>query len=94
MHMPGFAAREIGRIETTYDSSLGRLSWAWILRADGTIAYRLIQVDGRPERNDWQLVRRLTPTEKRAIGRDRARAQEFLTQTAREHGHHPTGSPR
>ncbi len=90
--MPRFSAREISRIETTYASALGRLSWAWVLRADGTIAYRLSQVDGRSERNDWQVVRRLTPTEKRAIGNDSTRARDFLTRVAREHGHYPAGS--
>ncbi len=92
MHMPRFSAREIGRIETTYASALGRLSWDWVLRADGTVAYRLSQVDGRSERNDWQVIRRLTPTEKRAIGNDSTRARDFLSRVAREHGHYPAGS--
>ena len=90
--MPRFSAREIGRIDTTYTSALGRLSWAWVIRADGTIAYRLSRVDGRPERNDWQVIRRLTPAEQRAIGNDSMRARDFLAQVAREHGHYPAGS--
>lgn len=90
--MPRFSAREIGRIETTYASTLGQLSWSWVMRADGTIAYRLTQVDGRSERNDWQLVRQLTAVEKRAIGHDRARARDFLIRVAHEHGHYPAGS--
>jgi hypothetical protein len=90
--MPRFSAREIGRIETTYTSALGQLSWAWVLRADGAIAYRLTQVDGRPERNDWQTVRQLTQAERHALGHDKARVNDFLVQVAREHGHHPAAS--
>ena len=43
--MPRFSAREIGHIETSYTSALGRLSWTWVVRADGTVTYRLSQVD-------------------------------------------------
>jgi hypothetical protein len=91
--MPRFSAREIGRIETTYTSSLGQLSWAWVMRTDGTIAYRLSQVDGRAERNDWQTVRQLTPAERHTLGHDKARIKDFLIQVAREHGHYPAASP-
>jgi hypothetical protein len=87
--MPRFSAREIGRIETSYTSDLGRLSWTWVVRADGTVLYRLTQVDGRTERNDWQLVGRLTSTERRSIGTDTARANELLIRVAQQHGHYP-----
>ncbi len=89
--MPRFSARELGRIETSYTSDLGRLSWAWVIRADGTIQYRLSAVDGRAERNDWQLVRQLTTAERRAIGNDKTRAMDLLLKVAREHGHYPAG---
>jgi hypothetical protein len=87
--MPGFAAREIGRIETSYTSDLGKLSWAWIVRADGEVLYRLSHVDGRPERNHWRPVYRLTPVERRAVGMDGAKAADLLDRVAREHGHYP-----
>ncbi|MGP8002001.1 MAG: hypothetical protein ACLPKI_32485 [Streptosporangiaceae bacterium] len=91
--MPRFSAREIGRIETSYTSDLGRLSWIWVLRADGTVLYRLSHVDGRPERNDWRLVCRLTTTERRSVGTDSARANDLLAQVARERGHYPNRVP-
>jgi len=98
--MPRFSPREIGHIETSYTSALGRLSWTWVVRADGTVMYRLSQVDGQPERNDWQLVCRLTSTERRSIGTDTARANDLLTRVARQCGHYPApaaghrGAPR
>jgi hypothetical protein len=87
--MPRFAAREIGRIETSYTSDLGKLTWAWIVRADGEVLYRLSQVDGRPERNHWRPVYRLTATERRAVGTDSTKAAELLDWVARERGHYP-----
>ncbi len=87
--MPRFSVREIGHIETSYTSQLGRLSWTWVVRADGAVMYRLSHVDGRPERNDWQLVRRLTATERRSIGTDTTRANDLLVRVARQRGHYP-----
>lgn len=92
--MPRFSAREIGRIQTSYTSNLGRLSWIWVIRADGSVRYRLSHVDGRPERNDWQLVCRLTPTERRSIGTDTARANDLLIRIARQRGHYPVRALR
>ncbi len=89
--MPGFGVREIGRIETSYTSDLGRLSWTWVVRADGMVMYRLSQVNGQPERNDWQPVCRLTATERRSIGTDTARANDLLIRIARQRGHYPAG---
>ena len=87
--MPRFGVREIGHIETSYTSALGQLSWTWVVRADGTVMYRLSQVDGRAERNDWQLVCRLTSTERRSIGTDTDRANDLLVRVARQRGHYP-----
>jgi hypothetical protein len=92
--MPGFSVREIGHIETSYTSALGQLSWTWVMRADGTVMYRLSHVDGRPERNDWQLVCRLTSTERRSIGTDTDRANDLLTRVARQRGHYPAPASR
>jgi hypothetical protein len=91
--MPRFSAREIGRIETSYTSNLGRLSWTWVVRADGAVLYRLSHVDGRPERNDWQPVCKLTSTERRSIGTDVTRANDLLVRIARERGHYPATTP-
>jgi len=46
-------------------------------------------VDDRAERNDWQLVCRLTSTERRSIGTDTARANDLLIRVARQRGHYP-----
>ena len=45
-----------------------------------------------PERNDWQLVCRLTSTERRSIGTDTVRANDLLIRVARERGHYPAGA--
>ena len=45
--VPRLSAREITSIETTYTSELGTFSWAWVIRADGEVQYRLSHVDGR-----------------------------------------------
>ena len=92
--MSRFSAREIGHIRTSYTSALGQLSWTWVMRADGTVMYRLSHVDGRAERNDWQLVCRLTSTERRSIGTDPARANDLLVRVARQRGHYPVRASR
>ena len=92
--MARLAAREISRIETAYTSDLGTLSWAWIVRADGEVQYRLTHVDGRRERNPWRSVCRLTTAERRAIGSDQARGTGLLIRLARQHGHFPVDNRR
>ena len=87
--MPRLTAREISRIETTYASDLGTFSWAWVVRADGEVQYRLSHVDGRRERNAWRSVCRLTRAERRAIDSDPRRGTDLLIRLAREHGHFP-----
>ena len=81
-------AREIGRIESTYTSDLGRLTWEWVLKPDGRVQYRLNHINGRPERNYWRLVYQLNATERWEVGQDPGRAAELLARLARERGHH------
>jgi len=92
--VPRVSAREIASIETSYTSDLGTFSWAWVVRADGEVQYRLSHVDGRRERNPWQSVCRLTAVERRAAGSDQARATDLLIRLAREHGHFPVDKRR
>ncbi|HEY8045838.1 MAG TPA: hypothetical protein VIF35_16325 [Streptosporangiaceae bacterium] len=92
--MPRLTAREISRIETTYTSDLGTLAWAWVVRADGEVQYRLSHVDGRRERNPWRSICRLTAVERRAIDSDQARATDLLIRLARERGHVPVSNRR
>jgi hypothetical protein len=92
--VPRLAAREISRIETAYTSDLGTLSWAWVVRADGEVQYRLSHVDGRRERNPWRSVCRLTTIECRAIHSDQERATDLLMRLARERGHFPVDNRR
>ena len=89
--MPRLSAREITSIETSYTSELGTFSWAWVVRADGEVQYRLSHVDGRRERNPWRSVCRLTAVERRAIESDLTRATDLLRRLARERGHFPVG---
>jgi len=81
-------AREIGRIESTYTSELGRLRWAWVMKADGRVLYRLSHINGHPERNYWRLVYQLSATERQQIGSDASRAADLLARLARERGHY------
>jgi len=81
-------AREIGRIESTYTSDLGQLTWAWVLKADGKVLYRLSHINGRPERNYWRMVYELSVTERWEVGKDPGRAVDLLARLARERGHH------
>jgi hypothetical protein len=92
--VPRVSAREITSIETSYTSELGTFAWAWVLRADGEVQYRLSHVDGRRERNPWQSVCRLTAVERRAIGSGQARATDLLIRLAQEHGHFPVDKRR
>jgi hypothetical protein len=92
--VPRLSAREITSIETTYTSELGTFSWAWVIRADGEVQYRLSHVDGRRERNPWQSVCRLTATQRLSIGSDQARATDLLIRLARQHGHFPVDKRR
>ena len=92
--MARFTAREIGRIESAYTSELGQLTWAWVLKADGRVLYRLSHINGRPERNYWRQVYELTATELREIGTGATKANDLLARLARERGHHLDGNHR
>ena len=92
--VPRLTAREISRIETTYASELGTFTWAWVVRADGEVQYRLTHVDGRRERNAWRSVCRLTTAECRVVDSDRDRAANLLAYLARERGHLPVDKRR
>ena len=92
--VPRLTAREISRIETTYTSDLGTFTWAWVVRADGEVQYRLSRVDGRRERNPWRSVCRLTRAERRAIDSDQGRGTDLLIRLAREQGHVPVDDRR
>ena len=35
--MARLTAREIARIESTYTSDLGKLSWTWVMKPDGRV---------------------------------------------------------
>jgi hypothetical protein len=87
-------AREIGRIESTYTSELGKLSWAWVMKADGRVLYRLSHINGRPERNYWRLLYQLSATERWEVGTDATKAADLLARLARERGHHPRDNHR
>ena len=81
-------AREIGRLESTYTSDLGQLTWAWVLKSDGRVMYRLSRINGRPERNYWRLLYQLNATERWEVGTGGTKAADLLVRLARERGHH------
>ena len=92
--MARLTAREIARIESTYTSDLGQLTWAWVLKADGRVQYRLSHINGRPERNYWRQVYQLNATERREIGTGATKPDDLLARLARERGHHLDGHHR
>ncbi len=79
--------RVIAQVSSSSASELAVMSWAWIMRADGQVFYRLSKVDGRRERNPWTLATRLPPAELHALRGDKSRATEVLDVIARQHGH-------
>ena len=87
--MARLTAREIGQIESTYTSDLGQLTWAWVLKADGRVLYRLSHINGRPERNYWRMVYQLSATERWEVGNDSGQAADLLARLAGGRGHHP-----
>jgi hypothetical protein len=88
-HPAWFTARQIAQIQTSYTGEFATLSWEWVMREDGDVLYRLSAIDGRPERNDWQLVRRLSTADRWEIGTDPTKAADLLARVARERGHYP-----
>jgi len=89
-----FTARDMGRIVSTYTSDLGKLSWTWVMKADGRVLYRLSHINGRAEHNAWRLLYRLTATERWQIGTDPSKAAELLARMASERGHQLVGAHR
>ena len=87
-HVARLTAREIGRLESTYTSDLGQLTWLWVLKSDGRVQYRLSHINGRPERNYWRMVYQLSATERWEVGQDSGKAADLLARLARERGHH------
>jgi hypothetical protein len=86
--MARLTARELARIESTYTSDLGKLTWTWVMKPDGRVLYRLSHINGHPERNYWRLVYQLSPTEQWRIKSDASLAADFLARLALERGHH------
>jgi hypothetical protein len=79
--------RVIARITSISATELAVMSWEWVLRADGQVAYRLAKVDGRYERNPWTLVTQLATDELKALRGDRGKAMSVLDDLVRQHGH-------
>lgn len=79
--------RVIAQLSSRSASELMVTSWEWIMRADGTVFYRLTKVDGRRERNPWTLVTQLSPPQLQSFRDDKAKAAAVLSDLARQHGH-------
>jgi hypothetical protein len=81
------AAEVLAQLGSSRRSAFAALSWEWIMRANGQVAYRLATVDGRAERNPWTPVTQLAAAELHWLRQDRARAAALLADLARQHGH-------
>jgi hypothetical protein len=84
---PRRAAEVLARLGSSRRSAFVALSWEWVLRANGQVAYRLATVDGRAERNPWTPVTQLAATDLPPLRQDRAQAAALLADLARQHGH-------
>ena len=80
-------AEVLAQLGSSRRSAFVALSWEWVLRANGQVAYRLATVDGRAERNPWTPVTQLAATDLHSLRQDRARAADLLADLARQHGH-------
>ena len=87
------AAEVLARLGSSRRSAFVALSWEWVLRANGQVAYRLATVDGRAERNPWTPVTQLAATELPSLRQDRAQAAALLADLARQHGHEADRQP-
>src|ERR1700722_19604548 len=85
------AAEVLARLGSSRRSAFVALSWEWVLRANGQVAYRLATVDGRAERNPWTPVTQLAAADLHSVREDRARAADLLAELARQHGHEADG---
>ena len=81
------AAEVLARLGSSRRSAFVALSWEWVLRANGQVAYRLATVDGRAERNPWTPVTQLDATDLPWLRQDRAQAAAVLADVARQRGH-------
>ncbi len=77
----------IARVRSSSASALARMSFEWVMRADGQICYRLTKVDGRSERNPWTAVTQVPPAELPGLQQDKSKATALLDDLARQHGH-------
>lgn len=80
-------AEVLAQLGSSRRSAFVALSWEWVLRANGQVAYRLATVDGRAERNPWTPVTQLAATDLHWLRQDRARGAALLADLARQHGH-------
>ena len=87
------AAEVLARLGSSRRSAFVALSWEWVLRANGQVAYRLATVDGRAERNPWTPVTQLAATDLHSLRQDRAQAAALLADLARQHGHEADRQP-
>ena len=69
------AAEVLAQLGSSRRSAFVALSWEWVLRANGQVAYRLATVDGRAERNPWMPVTQLAATDLPWLRQDRAGPQ-------------------
>jgi hypothetical protein len=85
-------AKIIARLHGSLNCGLAELSWEWIMRADGQVFRRLTVVNGRQERNPWQLITRMPAAKQQAARKNHTHAEVMLVELARQHGHQ-TGQP-
>ena len=65
--MAGGSSRVLARIFSMHSNEFASLTWEWIIRADGQVAYRLTELRGRRERNPWRSVTRLSVVDLRSF---------------------------
>jgi hypothetical protein len=83
-------AKIIVRLRGTYTSDVAELSWEWAMRADGEVVRRMTTVNGRRQRDSWQLITQMPAAERPIVRRNHTYARARLTEIARQSGHQVT----
>ena len=81
--------REVVSLPARNRDASADLEWQWTLRADGSVWWRLTQVRGRDEHNDWQCAGQLDGAAWKALAGGQLTPDDCLERYARNHGHRP-----
>lgn len=80
-------AKIIARLRGTHTSDVADLSWEWAMRTDGEVIRRMTAVNGRRERNSWQLITQVPAAKRPIVRSNHTYARAVLAEIAHQYGH-------